>query len=102
MFRTKFISIRALEYLSVGLLYLSCHNLLKKRYGLGKPITRKQLYCELGRHFLIPWKLRDCMLKELEETELIKRENSDIFTLVDIKLDLEEDANKLFKKMHMF
>jgi len=91
-----------LEYLNVGLLYLSCHNLLKKRYGIGKPITRKQLYCELGRHFLIPWKLRDCMVKELEELELIKKINSDTYILIDIKLDLEEDANKLFKKMHMF
>lgn len=91
-----------MEYLNVGLLYLSCHNLLKKRYGLGRPIKKKQLYCELGRHFLIPWKLRDCMLKELEELELITKENADTFILKDIKLDLEEDANKLFQKMHMF
>jgi len=90
------------EEFSVKLLYLSLHNLLKKRYGVNKIVSRKKLYCELGKHFLVPKNLRDCVIKELENVKLIERQDRDNVKILDYELDIEEDANEFFKKVGLF
>ncbi len=91
-----------MKELNIKLFYLSCHNLLKKRYGIGKYIKRKELHSELGRHFLVPKNLRDVAIKELENMGLVKRENRDTIKILNYKLDIEEDANRFFKKVGLF
>ena len=90
------------EVLKIGLLYLSFHNSLKKVYGIGRIITKKDLMAKLGRQFLVPKQLRILAIKELERMNLIKKEERDYFKILDCNLNIEEDANKFFKRMNLF
>ena len=90
------------EEFSVKLLYLSLHNLLKKKYGVNQILSRKQFYCELGKHFLVPKNLRDCVMKELENVNLIERIDRDNIKILDYELNIEEDANEFFKRVGLF
>lgn len=65
----------------IGLLYFSLYGLLKKKYGVECPITRKELHCDLGKHFLIDKCLRDQVIKELEGMNLIKVKGRDYFVV---------------------
>jgi len=78
--------------------YLACHNLLKKRYGYNREISRKDLHCELGRHFLIPKRLKDIAIDELELMGLIKRVGNKVIVLK-FDIDLEKDIDKLLKSL---
>lgn len=88
--------------LDIKLFYLSCHNLLKNKFGINHSIPRKVVYGELGRHFLIPKKLRIVALKELEEMQLIQIIDRDNVIILNCKLDMEKDASKFFKKVNLF
>ena len=90
------------EELKEKLLYLALHNFLKKRFGTNRIVLRKDLYCELGRHFLIPRNLRDTSIKELEYMNIIKKIDKDKFKILDVKLNLEKDANRLFELWGIF
>lgn len=86
----------------IGILYISLHNQLKKKVGLGGRIHRKQLHSFLGRHFLIPKNLRDCSIKELERMKLIIMDKKDMIKVIDCKIDLERDTHKLYKMSGIF
>jgi spore coat polysaccharide biosynthesis predicted glycosyltransferase SpsG len=90
-----------METLSVGILYLSFHNLLKRKIGLNRYTTKKEINAMLGRHFLVPKNLRIAVIKELKNMNLIKEDSSGIL-IIDYKLDVNEDANKLFKLLKLF
>jgi len=81
----------------MGLLYLGLHNQLVKKFGVNKIITRKELFCKLGKHSQIPKSLRYLVLKEMEEKQLIKRIDRDNIKILKIEIDLERDTHKLFE-----
>jgi len=88
--------------LSNGILYLCLHNLLTRRYGIGIEITRKEFFCELGKHFLVPKKLRPIIIKEMEERELLKKEKDGKIVILNCNIDLENDANMFYEKFGIF
>jgi hypothetical protein len=90
-----------METLSVGILYLSFHNLLKRKIGLNRYTNRKEINAMLGRHFLVPKNLRIAVIKELKNMNLIKEDTSGIL-IIDYKLDVSQDANKLFQMLKLF
>jgi hypothetical protein len=90
-----------METLSVGILYLSFHNLLKKKVGINRYTNKKEINAMLGRHFLVPKNLRIAVIKELKNMNLIKEDTSGIL-IIDYKLDVSQDANKLFKMLKLF
>lgn len=88
--------------LDIKLFYLSFHNQLKTKYGVNKVIKRRTIYCDLGKHFLIPKNLKEVALKELEEMKLIKRKNRDDIIILEYKLDIERDAKKFYEKLGLY
>ena len=88
--------------LDIKLLYLSLHNLLRKKYGTNQVIQRKEIYGELGRHFLIPKNLRCVVIKELENMNLIKKNDRDSLILLEYKFNIEEDTNRFLKEVGLF
>ena len=87
--------------LKIGLLYLSLHNRLDKNSGRDKLITRKEFFCIMGKHFLVPKNLRYLVIKEMIDRNLIKEENHE-FKILNTDLDLEEDANKIYQMRGLF
>ena len=87
--------------LKIGLLYISLHNQLVKRVGINKTLNRKDFFCIIGKHFLIPKNLRPIIIKEMENRELIKQDNDNI-TVLNYDLDLEKDANKFYQMAGLF
>ena len=80
----------------IGLLYLSLHNHLKKKFGY-KPITKKDFFALLGRHFLIPKPLRIVIMKEMEERVLIEMIDRENLRAANIKRNIEEEASRFYK-----
>lgn len=87
--------------LKVGLLYLSLHNQLIKQVGVNKIISRKEFFCIIGKHFLVPKNLRMVVIKEMENRSLIKQENKEIIILKPM-YDLENDINKFYQMAGLF
>lgn len=88
--------------ISNKILYLSFHNSLKKVYGVGRIITRKELHTKLGRQYLVPKNLRLVACKELEKMGLIKNVRKNEFEILDSEVNLEEDVNKFYQKIRLF
>jgi len=86
-----------MEQLKIGILYLGLHNQLIKKFGVNKNLTRKELFCKLGKHYIIPKNLRPLVLAEMEERKLIERVDRDNLKILSCEIDLERDADKLFK-----
>jgi hypothetical protein len=90
----------------IGVLYLSLQSHLKKKFGY-KPISKKDFFALLGRHFLIPKSLRIIILKEMEQRKLIEMVDGDndrqIYIRVSgVLVNLEEQASKFYKKMGFY
>ena len=90
------------EDLKIGILYLSLHNLLKKRYGENNTLTRKEFYCEVGKHFLVERKLRICIIIEMEKRKLLKRLDRDTIKINKIDIDLTKDSSKFYELMGLY
>jgi hypothetical protein len=88
--------------LTIGLLYLSLHNQLKKKVGINKIITRREFNTILGKHFLIPRNIRCVVIKEMEDKKLIKKMDKEHIQICECEFDLEKDANKFYKAMKIF
>lgn len=86
-----------MEKLKIGLLYLGLHNQLVKKYGVNKTITRKEFFCKLGKHYMIPKDLRHYIVKEMEKASLIERLNRDEIKILHCDIDIEKDQDKLYK-----
>jgi hypothetical protein len=91
-----------MKKINIGILYLSLHNLLKKKYGINNIFPRKKMYCELGKHFIVPKNIRVCVIKELENFNLIRREDRDNIKLLDCEVDLEKDANLFYEQLKLY
>lgn len=77
-----------------GILYLALHNQLTKKYGCMSIIPTKDFLVKIARHGQIPKNLRQFVIKEMEEKELIKRINRDKIQILKIEIDLERDYKK--------
>lgn len=85
----------------IKIFYLSCHNLLKKRYGVNRIIPRKEVNRAIGQHFLVPKNLKNVAIKELEDMELIKQIDRDNIKILNCELDLKEDAHRFLQKLNI-
>ena len=65
-------------------------------------ITRKEIHNMLGQHFHIPHNVRDICIKELESMKIIEKIECSNYKILNPKLDLERDANKLFRLWNIF
>ena len=72
---------------NIGLLYLSLHNHLSARFGFGNEIHRKEFFCRLGRHYLLPKEYRPIVLKEMQIMGLLKPVNKNYFVLINKAMD---------------
>jgi len=88
--------------LNIGLLYISLHNLLRRRVGINKYISRKDFYTILGKHFLIPKNIRIVVIKEMEQRGLVKQKNKENIKILDCDLDINKDINFWYQKMGIF
>lgn len=82
--------------LPIGILYLGLHNQLIKKYK-ERIITRKEFFCKLGKHYLIPKNLKGKVIKEMCNLNLIRRINRDIIEILDSKIDIGKEPDKLYK-----
>ena len=90
----------------IGLLYLSLHNHLKKKFGY-KPISKRDFFALLGRHFLIPKPLRIVILKEMEQEELIEmcpneQGREEHLVVTNTRINIEEEASKFYRRMKFY
>ena len=83
--------------LKIGLLYVSLHNQLKIKAGASRSIDRKILFEKLGRHFLIPKKLKPVVIKEMVKMDLIEESPNGSIIILDCDIDMERDAGKLYE-----
>lgn len=89
-----------MDKLKIGLLYISLHNQLVKRVGVNRIITRKDFFCIIGKHFLVPKNLRAIVIKEMEYKNLIKQEDNEIIILNN-DIDLN-DVSKIYQLAGLF
>lgn len=99
MFKPNTNNYNSMKPLNVKILYLSFHNLLKKKFGVNVTISRKEVFSELGRHFLVPKPLRIIVLKEMEEMQLIEIKDRDHLVVFNCKIDLETNTNYFLRKI---
>lgn len=81
--------------INVGILYISLYNLLRRKVGKDSVIDRKEFFCHVGKHFLVPKNLKKVLLEELEKKELIKRLNRDKIKILDYDIDKEGNLQKI-------
>ena len=91
-----------MENLKVGLLYLSLHNQLVKKFGANNLISRKDFFIKIGKHFLLPKTLRPIIIIEMAEKKLIERVDRDNIRILKCNIDIEKDASKLYKLVGLY
>jgi len=83
--------------LKIGLLYLGLHNQLVKKYGVNSIITRKEFFCKLGKHYMIPKDLRHYIVSEMTDKKLIEVVNRDNIKILPCEIDIEKEPQKLYR-----
>lgn len=91
-----------MEKLNIGLLYLGLHNQLIKKFGENKTITRKEMFCKLGKHYIMPKNLRPIVIREMEDKKLIEKIDRDNIKILPYKIDIETESNKLYEMAGIF
>ena len=81
----------------IGILYLSLHSHFIRKYGVGNIMKRTELVCKIAKHGQVPKKIRHLVVKEMEDKKLIEKINRDDIKLLEVEIDLEKDANKLYQ-----
>jgi hypothetical protein len=89
------------EKLKIGLLYLGLHNQLVKKYGVNTIISRKELFCKLGKHSQLPKSLRHYVIDEMVKVKLMEKINRDEVKILHCDIDLENNQNKLYKMINL-
>lgn len=89
-----------MDKLNVGLLYLSLYNQLVKRVGANREITRKDFFCIIGKHFLVPKNLKNAVVKEMEDRKLIEAQGNKILILEN-DFDME-NTSKIYLSVGLF
>ena len=88
--------------LDIGILYVSLWNQVKNKVGINKIISRKEFFEILGRHYLVPKCLRDCVIREMEKRKLIEKNSRDEIKILECEYDLEKDANKFYEMLNLY
>ena len=88
--------------LRFGLLYLSLYSQLVNKVGVGNIITRKEFFCILGKHFLIPKDKRNFLITEMEKLELIHRENKEDIKVLKCDININDNPKEVYKKAGLF
>lgn len=91
-----------MEKLKRGLLYLSLHNQLIKKFGLNHPASKEEICIKLGRHYQIPKNLRVLELKNIEDMGLIKTISPKDVIILPCDINIETESNKLFQLAGIF
>lgn len=91
-----------MEKISIGILYLSLHNQLTKKFGVNTIISRKEFEIKIAKHGQIPKKLRPVVLKEMEEKQMLERVNRDSIKILPLDINIEEDCDKLYRLAGLF
>lgn len=91
-----------MKKLDIGLLYISLHNLLRKKIGVNRYISKKDFYTILGKHFLIPKNIRIVVIKEMENRGLVKQETKENIKILDCDLDMKSNINNWYQKVGIF
>lgn len=96
------IKIKKMEKIKIGILYLGLHNQLVKKFGVNHTLSRKEFFCKLGKHYIIPKNIRPLILDEMVKKELIERIDRDRLKVLPCEIDIEKDSNKLYKMAGIF
>lgn len=80
-----------------GILYLSLHNMLEKKFGVNRIVSKKEIKIVLRRRFLIPKNMIQLTLKEMEEKKMIKRPNHKEVIIMPCDIKLAEDTQKIYQ-----
>jgi hypothetical protein len=72
------------------ILYKSFYNLIIRKFGINNIITKKQIFCELGMHFIVPKHLRMEVIDELIALKLIRKESRNIYIILNNQDYLEK------------
>ena len=91
-----------MESLKIGLLYLGLHNQLVKKFGVNNSMSRKEFFEKIGRHFLLPKNLRPIIILEMIDKKLIEKIDRDNIRILECEIDIEKDANKLYKLVGLY
>ncbi len=83
--------------ISLNLLYISLHNLLLRKVGIDKIMTQKELFCHLGKHFLIPKNIKPIIFKEMQNLNMVKKIDRYKIEVLECKWDLETDTAEFYK-----
>lgn len=83
--------------LKIGLLYLSLHNQLKKKYGINTVISKKDFYIKIGKHGQIPKRLGVIVIKEMQEKNLIEIISRDTIRILSCDIDIENNVGELYR-----
>lgn len=91
--------------LDIRIFYLCVHKKLNERVDPYRIMNKKEFYDILGRLYHLPKKLWPCVLKEMEDMNMIidlgSRRNNNIKVLPMIT-DPEERANDFYEEMGIF
>ena len=92
-----------------GILYNSLHTQLLNKFGENSIITRKEFFCKLGKHYMVPKDLKEGVLREMEEMNMISRINRDSIKILHnnfgygIVLETEKECyNSVVEAIHPF
>jgi hypothetical protein len=86
----------------LSVLYFSLYHHLKKKFGY-KPLSKRDFFALLGRHFLIPKPLRIVVLKEMEQRNLIEMVNKqNLRVRPGVVMNIEESASEFYRKMGFY
>jgi len=85
----------------LDVIHFSLYHHMKKKYGY-RPITKKEFFALLGRHFLVPKSLRICVYKEMEQLKLIEKIDKQTLRIADTIISIEESVGEYYRKMGFY
>jgi len=85
----------------LDVLYFGLYHHIKKKFGY-KPISKKDFFALLGRHFLIPKSLRICVLKEMQNMELVEMIDKQNLRIADTVISVQESIGEYYRKMGFY
>jgi len=91
--------------IDIRIFYLCVHKKLDERVDRSRVMNKKEFFDILGRLYHLPKKLWPCVLKEMEEMDMIEDVGSRRNNNIEIKpmfKDPVENANEFYQKLGIF
>jgi len=93
------------DIIDVRIFYLCVHKKLNEKVDRTRIMNKKDFYDMLGRIYHLPKKLWPCVLKEMEQMNMVEnlgcRRNNNILIKKMIE-DPEEKANEFYQRLGIF